>query len=662
MVRGINPFLFRLSKSTNTTIIKKHLIILICSCFFSLSAQYHKGHYLQEGRFELGQKNYAKAIEKLSIAIGFEPRWYDAYFYRAVAKFELDDYKGAEEDFSVAINLYPYDFRYFLYRGIIRSRTYNYRGAFWDYERALDIDTSIAEIYMNRAVLSLSLGKLNDALRDCKKAKQLKYKEKDLFFVRGTALQEKGLFRGAISDFNEVLKVDTANIEALIRRGVTNQSLEVLDSALMDFEMVLKLDSNHVLGYFHRGNWELKNKHYKKAIQDYNTSISISDKNSAVFFNRAIAKDNLDDHQGAIEDFSRVLEMNPNNITAYYNRAGIHFRSGRNKMAVQDFSAAIAIYPKYADAYYARSQVFGQMKRVKESEEDYRMAMVLKEQGHVLAENVGLFEASRLKKATELSNDFRFKEEEKKLQYKVTDIEFSPIFILGNNSSAKETPYAYETRSLTGKRQLFHFIQQRDVIGSLDSVQAEIWYLDSLIQLHPERTENYLQKGILQARLASFQQAFVSFNQALLLEPDNFKIWFSKANARLLLARQLFANIPEKGSIGFNEKSEDQQRVLAKHYALLIEDYNKALELEPQFVFGWYNRSYAHALSGNSEAALRDLTQCIKIDPNFLEAYYNRGLLTLLFTDKGTGCNDLSRAGELGMTSVYNIIKRFCNN
>jgi tetratricopeptide (TPR) repeat protein len=415
-----------------------------------------------------------------------------------------------------------------------------------------------------------------------------------------------------------------------------------------------------VLGYFHRGNWYLQNKKYPKAIEDYNTSIRLSDKNSVVYFNRGIAWDNLNDHQSAIADFSHVLEMNPKNITAYFNRGGIHFRDGKLQKALADYSSAITIYPKYADAFYARSQVYQQLKRVKKAEVDYRKAMQLKAEGQVLAENVGLYEASPLKTFTELSNDFAYNAtEETKGQYRFADIEFRPIFIIEEDPNVP-TPYAYETKNKEGNRGEYHLKLQKDWRGSSAVLEEKIWRLDSLIKVDPRNTDLYLRKANLQVQLASFQEAFVSFHQALLLSPNDFRIWFSRANARLLQAKQLSATIPTEGSIGFNDAALNQEKALQDLYGKMMDDFDKAVSLEPGFVYAWYNRAFAQALQANYDRALKDLTECVRLNPRFLEAYYNRGLLTLLFTDKGTGCNDLSRAGELGMTKVYAVIKSYC--
>ncbi len=60
-------------------------------------------------------------------------------------------------------------------------------------------------------------------------------------------------------------------------------------------------------------------------------------------------------------------------------------------------------------------------------------------------------------------------------------------------------------------------------------------------------------------------------------------------------------------------------------------------------------------------AALADYDKAIELNPDFAEAYFNRGLTHIFLGNNKQGISDLSKAGELGIVSAYNIIKRFTN-
>jgi tetratricopeptide (TPR) repeat protein len=65
------------------------------------------------------------------------------------------------------------------------------------------------------------------------------------------------------------------------------------------------------------------------------------------------------------------------------------------------------------------------------------------------------------------------------------------------------------------------------------------------------------------------------------------------------------------------------------------------------------------AISGKLPEAYDDYTKAIELNPNLGEAYYNRGLVQIFMKDTRKGCMDLSKAGELGIASAYDILRQF---
>ena len=61
----------------------------------------------------------------------------------------------------------------------------------------------------------------------------------------------------------------------------------------------------------------------------------------------------------------------------------------------------------------------------------------------------------------------------------------------------------------------------------------------------------------------------------------------------------------------------------------------------------------------SSKDGTLDYDKAIELDPNLAEAYFNRGLTQIFLGNNKQGISDLSKAGELGVVSAYNVIKRF---
>jgi formylglycine-generating enzyme required for sulfatase activity/Flp pilus assembly protein TadD len=56
-----------------------------------------------------------------------------------------------------------------------------------------------------------------------------------------------------------------------------------------------------------------------------------------------------------------------------------------------------------------------------------------------------------------------------------------------------------------------------------------------------------------------------------------------------------------------------------------VKDFDRVLELDPEFASGFYNRGSAYALLGRYDLAARDYTQVILLSPDHAAAFYNRG-------------------------------------
>ena len=97
-----------------------------------------------------------------------------------------------------------------------------------------------------------------------------------------------------------------------------------------------------------------------------------------------------------------------------------------------------------------------------------------------------------------------------------------------------------------------------------------------------------------------------------------------------------------------------------KDYTGAISDYNKAIELNPDFASAYYNRGFAKDHLKNYNGAITDYNKAIQLNPDYAGAYYNRGNAKNHLQDKNGACLDWSKAGELGSSDAYINIQNFC--
>ena len=74
----------------------------------------------------------------------------------------------------------------------------------------------------------------------------------------------------------------------------------------------------------------------------------------------------------------------------------------------------------------------------------------------------------------------------------------------------------------------------------------------------------------------------------------------------------------------------------------------------------FFEKGIAKSNLGDYKGAIQDYNKAIELNPNYVLAYNNRGISKIALGQKVSGCLDLSKAGELGAIQAYDMIKQFC--
>ena len=648
---------------------KTGLIVLYCLFYTTLSAQWNTSNMLRRGQDAIFDDDYVTAIEKFNQVIRIKPHLAEPYFSRGLAKLNLDDYNGALGDFSKAIDLDMNYFHAYAYRGIVlrhlkryeeamsdfntaisinsrhayvyanRAITEadmgDYKAAEEDYTKALIIDNKFLPVYLNRAVLREKQGDMEGAMADCNAAIQLNMLSDDAFGLRGYLMYQQALYHDAIEDYNRGLKANPENIRLLMSRAIAWYEMKQYTEALADYTRVLKLDSTYIYAYYNRGLLLAEVGDYKNAIRDMDEVLLLNRDNILIYFNRGLLKMESRDMEGAYYDFSASIALYPDFVNAYLARASVSVRMGDYLAAERDHHKADEILDRY------RKMQAGVPNALVDTTENFRRLVDIN---------------SRTDRIREVING--------RLQDKNVIVELQPVFVVqyidldtlraGRPQYFNRHIMAYNqqnnyTPALTVSNRYFHFTDA---------------FLDEQITCLTERVEKtrsdvdaFLLRGIFHLYRNDFTKSIEDFKAVLEREPDHLFARFNLANARI----KMYDYIESVEAKTARVVGDEEQIKRTVDYSLVLEDYERCLSMDPDFVYVLFNIANIYAKNREVEEAIARYTQVLEKDGNIAEAYYNRGLLYIYKGDKAMANADLSKAGELGLMDAYAIIKQYCS-
>lgn len=118
--------------------VKKILAILLLFPAL-LCAQINTERVMTIARNALYFEDYVLSIQYFNQVINAKPYLFEPYFFRGLAKINLEDFQGAEADCDKAIQRNPFVVGAYQIRGLARIRQNKFDGAIEDYQTAFKV-------------------------------------------------------------------------------------------------------------------------------------------------------------------------------------------------------------------------------------------------------------------------------------------------------------------------------------------------------------------------------------------------------------------------------------------------------------------------------------------------------------------------------------------
>lgn len=702
---------------------KKAILLFIFQlCSLALFAQINTDRVLTIGRNALYFEDYVLSIQYFNQVIKSKPWLAEPYFYRAVAKINLDDYKGAEEDCTLCLERNPFLVQAYYARGIARQSQEKFDEAIEDYRKGLEFKAEDRQMLVNMAVANIQKKDFEEAEKVFDELMAAYPKYSMNYLTRGAMYTEKGDTLKALADYDKAIGMDPYYAPAYGNRAILHYQMNNLKEALADLNEAIRLNTRESGYYINRGLVRYQLKDLRGAMADYDQVVGMDSRNLIARFNRGLLRAQIGDNNRAIEDFDVVIEIEPDNYMAYYNRALLRYETGDFQGSVHDFDVVLQQYPNFIAGYYSRAEVKRKMHDEVGADRDYWTAYNMEQKkkngntsGNAVASQKGSNAATQSADPVSKEENTReqsdknidkfnrlvvYDEEEvRKTKYnseirgRVQDrnvrVDLEPMFVLTYYEKAdpvKKLVYydkmveSYNARFVLERKLR---ITNEEAALTEDQVALHFASIDNFsarIAKNPNDVDAYFGRALDFMLAQDFAEAIKDYTKVIELNPDFAMAYFNRAVVRY---KQLDYDMSQAASsqddfsvmsmnlkIGKNPtvartpvvadpaSASLKENKRAYEHEMITRDYDMVIKLNPGFVYAYFNRGNLRCAQRDFRAAIQDYSEAIQRDPEFAEAYFNRGLARLSQGDVNRGIADLSKAGELGIINAYSIIKR----
>ena len=681
----------------------------LIACAISAAAQINVSQVVTIGRNALYFEDYVLSIQYFNQAINADSTQAEPYFYRSVAKINLDDYQGAEQDATRAIDIKPFIVDAFRVRAVARQNQGNYAGAISDYDAGLRLRPEDKMLIVNKAVCLGATKDYDGAQATYDRLLAIDPRNDRAHLGLAHLCLERGDTVAARQHVDRSIELSKNNAGAyVIRAEIQMRHDSDYAGALESLNEAIKLEPRQASYFVNRAFMKYKLDDYFGAMADYDYAIGLDPASVEAHFNRALLYTEVGEYNKAINDYSFVLKGDPDNFMARYNRAMVYMQTGENRRAVADLTAVIEKYPDFESGFIARAQAKQQMGDRRGSQADYDHAMAMFRSKHTRTSDydpaqIELEKAIEARQRGEVPTETegevinRFNtlltvtpenpikpEYDNKQRGRIQDanveVEPQPAFELTyyshDNKLNGKTHYLREIAEVNDSHALPRTLTitgnaRRLTDDEIAACFASIEYYNSLISTNPPRSIDYFARALDYLLVKDTDRAIADCDRALALNPDFALAYMLRAAARDLAidirraaSTEGLATAPamdsQASAVGHTTAPAValHQRQDAADMDAVIADLDSALAISPKNPYALYNKALVLVRQGNLTEAISCYSAALTIKPDLAEAYYNRGITYLRLGNRQQGVADLSKAGELGILPSYNVLKR----
>lgn len=674
--------------------------------FFSsapASAQVNAEQVLLIGRNVLSMQDYMLAIQYFNAAAKAKPYLADPYFFRALAKIQLEDYRGAVEDCTLALERNKFKVEAYKLRGFALQSLGQDSLAVIDFNEGLRHNPIDQYFLFYKGVAETELGRFSDSHETFDRLMRQYPRFAEGMSARAHLHAAEGDTLAALHDVEAAIEMNRTLLNPRLQRAELNARRGEWEAAIADMDEALRLKPDDASFHINRAYLRYNNDDYYGAMTDYNDALALDPGNRAALFNRALLRLEVRDLIHADEDLTEVLESDPDNFHARYNRGIARLGMEQYREAEKDFRVIAQRYPKFYPVYYALAQC-------EQGSGNMHRAVMMAKHGDDLVRNY-VDDPTRHSldrpaidpgRSNDLSNQPHGKGDpdsdedtelmerfnrlvtvgaspgqelsyDDKIKGRVQDrgvsaqaeLPFIPTFVqpdrqLRPRSDRSPEIDEYNAGGFGNGRTL-------NLVSGTGAVSDSIGFNDArelAESLTPAadrpdaRPVDMLTRGTAHAMLRNYPAALADLDAAVTASPRYTLAWLARGAARFLSAR---TDMEGRFEAATPEEAAMRRRAAVTLMAQATADFEKAAQLNPRLAYAWYNLGCALYAQDDMEKASEAFSKALNIDPDMGQAYFNRALCAIRAGHRDRASSDLGKAGELGIPGAYPLLKTIGN-
>ncbi|MBI2900252.1 MAG: tetratricopeptide repeat protein [Planctomycetes bacterium] len=386
------------------------------------------------------------------------------------------------------------------------------------------------------------------------------------------------------------------------------------DEALALLTRAIALAPGWEVPHFHRGILYYERKDFAASLRDFDRAIALKPDWADAVTNRGVLKGAMGDHKGALVDSERAVELRPSDPAVYYHRALTRQNLGDNAGAVKDYDRAIELKKDYAEAYTNRGNARLALGDPDGAMRDYDRAIELKEYSPWAYNSRGTIKRDR--------GDLRGAIKDFDAAIRLDPAQWQPFSNRGN-----------------AKREL----------GDLPGAVADY---DEALRRNPDWVQGYENRARTKLANGDGPGAVADYDRLLERRQGEAGTYVERARAKARAGDLPGARADLDRVIGMKATAEayyhrGNVRYAQRDLAGAIEDYGRAIELDPGGWEAYANRGNAKMGLGDVKGAIADFDLAIERNASAAEPHVGRGIARRGLGNRKGAREDFDRAIEL---------------